>query len=282
VAFDTSVYGDSAGTRDNPYTALCAYIGKPRAWKAMNRDWSDVIKPRGLQEVHAVDLFAHSHYATSDSRNPYKDWSLYDIKVFIDELAEAIRKHRRSIRPISIVVKNDDFHSLDPGERRLLTSGRFLHWDNQGMKWKTSGKPSEPYMLVLQALMKRAFEMSDPNSKVHFIFDTSDNDGISKDLARQIIDRNIWPESSRMGDLKASKSEVFPGIQMADLHAFILNRYVQSQSGHIDGMRLEEEYAQYMLFGAREEYEMVGMPQMQATIDIAANPTLREWLRTEG
>src|ERR687892_2159 len=100
----------------------------------MNRDWDSVIKPRGLLEVHAVDLFAHRHYATADSTNPYQDWSLYDIKIFIDELAEAIRKHRRSIRPISIVVKNEDFHALENGERRLLTSGRFRHWDNQNMK----------------------------------------------------------------------------------------------------------------------------------------------------
>jgi hypothetical protein len=180
VAFDTSVYGDSAGTRDSPYTALCAYVGKPRAWKAMNRDWSNVLKPRGLSEVHAVELFAHRRYATSDSKNPYKDWTQDDIKVFIDELADAIKKHRRSIRPIAIVVKNEDFHSMASRERRLLTSGRLLHWDNQGMKWKTSGKPSEPYMLVLQVLLKRVFEMSDPESKVHFIFDTSDNDGITE------------------------------------------------------------------------------------------------------
>lgn len=278
---DTSVYGDGAGTRDSPYTVVCAYLGKPRAWKVMNHDWDNVTKPRGLPEVHAVDLFAHRHYLTADSKNPYKDWSLHDIKAFIDELAGAIRKHRRSIRPISIVVKNEEFHSLEHKEKRLLTTGRFRYWDNQGMKWITSGKPSEPYMLVLQAVMKRAFEMSDPKSKVHFILDPSDNDGISKELAHQIIDKSIWPESPRMGGLRVEDSEKFPGIQTADLHAFLLNRYVQSQSGHIDAMRIEEQYALYMLFGAREEYEMVGMPEMQATLTIAASPTLREWLKTE-
>ena len=273
------MFGDGSGTSDKPYSVVCAFLGKPRAWSAMNSDWEAVYKSRGLPEVHAVELFSNRHYATPQSKNPYKDWPDAEVRIFIDELASAVRKHRRSIKPIAIAVNNRDFHALRPREKQLLTSGRFLHWNLQRMKWRSTGKPSEPYMLVLQTLMKRAFDISDEESKVHFVLDRHGTDGISRLMVREIQDRQIWPEYPRLGEFTPGDSKHHPGIQMADMHAYLVNRYVLSQSGDIDKMRLEEEYALGAIFGWRAVIEMVNMKEMQATLDINVAPGLRDWLR---
>lgn len=272
VELQTFAFGDGCGTRNRPYTVVCAYIGKPWAWNSMNLDWEAVYKAKGLREVHAVELFSRRHYVKASSNNPYKDWSLYDVKVFIDALATAVHKHQKTIRPISIVVNNLDFHSLSHREKRLLTTGRFLHWNHRNMQWLTSGKPSEPYMLVVQTLMKRVFEISDQRSRVHFVFDRQETDGITRNLVRQIINRKIWPEYPRMGDFTAGDSAQHPGIQMADVHAYLLNRYVLSQSGQLDRARVEEEYALAAISGLTEEYEMISIKEMRATLEANADP----------
>lgn len=273
MALDLWVYGDESGSAAKPYCTVSAYIGNPRAWDTLRRDWESVLKPLGLPELHTVDLFSR-RLAAAASANPYRSWTNAQVKKFIDDLASAIRR-RRDIRPIEAVVDVKAFQALAHGERRALTSGRFLQIDQARRKWQSSGKPSAPYMFAFQAVVKRALALCPDGARVHFVFDQDRSiEGIATLLVREIRDLKIWPEYARLGDIDFKDSQDHPGIQMADLRGYLINRYVQF------GDKLgREETDCYLALDNKVEFTLFDAEFFEKTLAANYDPNQRVWLR---
>ncbi len=230
MALDLWVYGDESGVEAAPsYCVISAYIANPSAWESLQNDWDNVVKTRGLTEFHATDFFTRK-YSRKDgsSKNPFALWTDPEAKQFIDEIAGVIKKYRRRVLPLDSSVDVKAFNALSHGERRFLTSGR-VWWTggDHRTKWKSSGKPSEPYMLAFQAVVKEALQHGSDNAKVHFVFDRTKNEGLAKVLLKEVTKLKLWPEHARIGGLCFEDSRDFPGIQMADLRGFLINRYLK-------------------------------------------------------
>jgi hypothetical protein len=160
MALDLWVYGDESGKKEDRYSLVSAYIANQRTWDVLRKEWEPVIRSAGLTELHAEKVFTRKAAARGGSTsNPSASWSHDDALVFIAEIGRIIRRHRRSIRPIAVVVDGPDFRTLPRGERRALTSGHFKFWEHdQHRKWASDGKPSEPYMLAFQRVVQAALE----------------------------------------------------------------------------------------------------------------------------
>lgn len=174
-----------------------------------------------------------------------------------------------------IVVNGEDFRNLPYGERRALTGGQFNFWkDINRRKWASDGKPTEPYMLAFQVVVQRVLEICPPDAKVHLVFD------INKDVevaASRLVDQvKSWPQYERLGRIEFRDSIDFPGIQMADLHGYLLHRFIRFGQFR---MGEEQAWALSQIAGTKIQYESLGSGQFDDSLE--ANPTSehRPWLK---
>jgi len=145
------------------YLLMCGYIGTPRQWKNLERDWSAVLKKFGVRRFHATRFFGRGD---GGSRlDDYKRWSDQRAKDFLDALLDIL--HRRKLTPIGSSLNVAAWHALSPGERRYLTGGEV----NASGKWTSSGAPSSPYHFVFQDFLYYSAKSAPEDSQIHFVFD---------------------------------------------------------------------------------------------------------------
>lgn len=272
MALGLWAYGDGSGNRKSLYNVLSSHVTTPDTWVGLNAAWNEVINRNGLSELHSVDLFTRS-LASPKSSNPYRNWTSVEVKKFIDDLANAVYPFRKELRSFAYVVNTEDFKSFSLRERRFLTGGFFKR---KSGKWLLSGKPSEPYMVVMNAMLNQLIRESESELKIHFVFDPHDSDGFSRALLNAVVDRNLWGQLGNSPTWTAAHSHENTGIQMADLTAYLMNRFVQFGN---DGGRVEEQYAWGMLHDAKFIYDMMTRSTMERILAVNTTKEQREWLR---
>lgn len=226
MVIDLFAYADESGIQDGAtHCVVSGYIGSPRQWKILIRDWSDVLQQHGISEFHASPFFARKRVPRK--KNPYRDWSDQQAEQFLDKLISVI--NQRHLYPIGGAVDITAFNSFTVGERRFLTFGVF-----KNSKWKSSGAPSRPYQLAFGTLLLEACEKASNSAKVHFVFDQSKESPLAIQTFNQIKDGQRHKVWEHLGSVTFADRRQTIGLQAADLlthcwYAFWLYGYKLDQ-----------------------------------------------------
>lgn len=118
--------------------------------------------------------------------------------------------------------------------RRFLTGGSAqYYWANGELrlsKWKMSGAQSRPYHAAFVLLLHHAMQEAPANSRISFTLDRHNiNESLSRKQFDEVIARKFLDNTynKQLGDLVYSDSKDNEGLQMADLRAFVWNRFFE-------------------------------------------------------
>jgi hypothetical protein len=227
VALELHVYGDESGTHgESAYCVVAGYIAAPRPWDAFNAAWRAVVDAAGDKEFHAKYFFKRYYARIHAGRtNPYGGWDEGKCRRYLSDLLGVIAAHRTRVIPIGCAVDVAAFKALTWGERNLLTGAT---WDATRKDFVEGGAPSSVYRVALLNMAGEALERAKPKDcKVHFVMDEkSDERNMALELFPRIrasssmLDVSLRP---KLGDLTFAASETYPGIQAADLLAYVYN-----------------------------------------------------------
>jgi len=223
------VYVDESGIQsgDNAaaYCMVAGYIGEPGQWESFNASWRDVLGAEAVPSFRAKQFFDRLNWQSSKS--PYNGWSEGRKDRYLENLLAIIDGHE--IHPVGGAVVIEDFNALSPAHRRLVTGGLLsaeLNAEGVSEKWKTSGAPTKPYFAAFGLLIEEALSHSDPDSKIHFVFDRQDQyEPLAVQTFNTIIDKRLMPGSDRLGSIifASSAGDDRAGLQAADLYCYAVN-----------------------------------------------------------
>lgn len=94
-----------------------------------------------------------------------------------------------------------------------------------------------------------------------------------------VLELKSWPLYERLAKgLNYRDSADYPGIQMADLLGYLLNRFVGMGQA---GMGEEQAWALSRVCGIRVQYEFFGARKLEETLDANLTPEHRAWLKSQ-
>ena len=159
MAIDLWVYSDESGRQESPaYFFLLGYMASAHQWTVVKRQWLAVLKDYQFQEFHAHEFFNRQR---RNGSGPFDGWSDDKAMGFLDKLVSIIGS--AAIHPIGAAVDVPAFFSY--------STGAII---KRNTKWKTTGKPSDPYLLLFHWIVKESLSRAKSGSKVHLVFDVQE------------------------------------------------------------------------------------------------------------
>ena len=225
MAVELLTYADETGTQGNPaYCLVAGLIGSPRQWRLFDAAWNRVLGTYGVQEFHSTDFF-HRKYRREASTNPFRGWTDERAHQFLTDLLTQALLPRR-LTPVGGAVNVPIFNSYTKAERRYFTNAQI----SQDGAPVTTGAPSRPYQLGLVTLLFEAAEASRSDARVHFIMDINNNEeSLALQSFRDIVRNQSQPVWARLGEMRFARSDQEPGLQIADLYAYVWQRFLFRQ-----------------------------------------------------
>lgn len=230
---------DSATHRDSKFSLLIGYIGSPRQWKSFNAKWDEALLPLNMPDGVKREFHAHEFFNTlrwESSKSPYQGWDRDKGWAFLNRLLDIIQSH--DIRPIGGATNTEDFFRCSEVDRMWLTGailetrtnwegGEFIVRD----KFKNIHRSSRerPYFINFDGFLVEALRASKEagGANVHLIFDfNEDLEARSKAALNEFRVNSGLPEAGNLKGTDYRYSEDEPGLQAADLYAYVMNRHL--------------------------------------------------------
>lgn len=217
MAIDLWVYTDESGRHQSPsHFFLLGYMASAQQWTVVKRQWSAVLNQHDIEEFHAHEFFNRQRVNGS---GPFDGWSDEEATAFLEKLISIIAS--AAIRPIGGCVDVPAFLSYSTGDRRHLT-GAII---KRNAKWKTTGKPSDPYLFLFHWIIKESLSRAKPEMRVHLVFDTQKQvEGVANIRFGEIRYNADWPGSEKLVHLSFENSTSEPALQVADLRNYFWQR----------------------------------------------------------
>ncbi len=215
------VAADESGVHGNPsHCLVIGYIGTPRHWNRLERQWKKILAQYSVSDFHAKRFFARDK--RGGRLDYYKGWSAEKAMSFLNDLLFCIDQCR--LFPIGGAVDVPSFDALTYGERRFLTGGNFT----ADRRWLTSGAPSKPYYVALEHLIVEALNRASQDTTIHFLFDRQEVLGArAVQTFNEIVGRAPARSASyyaepligveKLGHLSFGERPKEPSLQAADL-----------------------------------------------------------------
>ncbi len=237
IAMALHAYGDDSGSQDGaPFTLILGYVASPHQWKLFRRDWNSALeilpppKDGKQREFHAKEFFQKATWQSSES--PYHGWKPQKAAALLTRLLDTI--HRYQLQPVGGACKNRDFFAYSEIERRFLTGAVLLtrtrwHEDQFEVTQKLlahESAPTRPYFVVFPGFLVEALLAcrAAHDSQIHIYLDRK-----RESEARALATFNTFKDhadtdTDALNDLTFADSEKEPGLQAADLYAYVWNR----------------------------------------------------------
>jgi len=180
-------------------------------------------------EFHAVEFFQRPSWQSRES--PYYGWTEAKADTFLNRLLDTI--HRYCVAPIGGATKTEDFFRYSEFQRRLLTGAAIItttHWHGDQFEvvdklLEHQGSPNRPYFIVFPGFLFEAIQKSVGDCQVHL---TLDRQPALEAKAGEVFDTFKkhcgLPQAANFGDLIYAESQKKPGLQAADLYAYVWYR----------------------------------------------------------
>lgn len=232
-------YCDESGISGTQWCVIAGAIGGERAWVDFSDRWEDALGD--LRVFHSREFF--SRKPDGGLVPPYDSLSNREAAVLMDRLLKIFESH--SLHVIGTAVDTEVFNSLDSEQRAYLTGGAYLQRVERTLEgdavleervvrehWLRPGKRSAPYFLPFQYVVVQAHNYAQSAGAEHrFIFDQQKQyEPWALELweHRQSLDRLGYQTKAPVFESK----ERFPGLQMADLVAYIVRRKLEGTTRH--------------------------------------------------
>jgi hypothetical protein len=229
VTLSFYVYVDETGIQKGEsaaaYCMVAGWIGSPEQWQSFNAAWRNVLEREAVPTFHAKDFFQRTGWQSR--RSVYNGWSRDRTVTYLGDLLDIIDAHE--LFPVGGAVAIKDFEALTEQERRFVTGGAdTFSMSEQGLvvDQVTSGAPTKPYFAAFGLLIEEALSHSDPDSKIHFVFDRQDQyQSLATGTFNKIIDERLMSGSDRLASItfQSSRGEDREGLQAADLYCYAVN-----------------------------------------------------------
>lgn len=215
-------YFDESGIDAGPVCVIAGFVGGVQQWKHLDDNWMatlSAVDPT-LKEFHAQDFFAKDKSGVR-CRRPYKDLGEEKCEWLIRSLVTAISSVK--IRIVAVSVSKSDFQFFNRQERQIITGALV---DNRNWKLKSSGAPTRPYFAVFtQALYTAIKCIPNNDQKILPVFDL--NPHYNRWAQQYFADvKRLYKAFNRFDEIVFSVSEAVPGIQAADLMAYLYRRSI--------------------------------------------------------
>ena len=209
------VYADESGTHNGAvYCLVSGFIGSPRQWKKLDKEWGSVLRDFGISSFHSIDFFGRRNKRGS-ARNPYRNWPDDKAMKFVNGLTDTIKQ--RQLYPIGCAIDVGAFKSFTKGERRYLTNAAIT---KEG-QFLTSGAPNRPYQYAFGLLIGEALFRAVDDTLIHFVLDINSREqSYALETYNFVKARGTHPAFKRLGQISYADDETEIGLQAADLHAF--------------------------------------------------------------
>jgi hypothetical protein len=223
---------DDSGTHtnDSPICVAAGYFGGLHYWKQFNLDWDRAVKNRGLTEFHANRFWARDKGGKTVGE--YSGWSKRDYEEFLDELLDIISRYK--IWPVTSAVVAEDWNALTFDERRYLSGAVF----GQG-KYRKGGAPTKPYFVAFLLAVQCVAAYCDAGHTVDLVMDGSDALNGYAEVYFQELRASHNRNAARLGTIQAGDSRILPGLQAADLLAYLTQRFCRKNP--VPGQGLEDD-----------------------------------------
>lgn len=225
-------YGDESGAhQDAKFYLLLGYVATRDICLQFKDKWSRVIKSAGVSEFHAKWFFNNS----PSSKNPYRGWTIAQKEAHLEALLAIIAEHE--LTPAGRAIDMEAFWALRHDERRHFTGGSLqtrvtltavdrsdptnpVSKVDYNRRFITSGAPTQAYMAAFNLFHDHLQRITREDAVIHVVLDRK------RELeagARQLFDSR-WADSNRrrFADITFADSADEPGLQAADLYAFVV------------------------------------------------------------
>lgn len=147
----------------------------------------------------------------------YAGWTKSDCQSLLDDLIAVLKRY--PIWPFGSAVVASDWNALTLDERRFLTGGSFLAGE-----YKDGGAPTRPYFAAFLFALQNVSSYYKKGRSVDFMMDESKNlEGYAR-IYFQKIKSSSFERADRLGSLSPGDSKEQPGLQAADLLAYLVLR----------------------------------------------------------
>jgi hypothetical protein len=181
-----------------------------------------------------VDFFNPDKWKSSKS--PYHGWAWEDGALFLKALLELIR-YRPKMVDVGGIVDVRDFRAMTPEERMIATGGQIRYaWkigadlfrNPDAVEIRTTvlphtGSRTHAYHAGFHYLIGHAARLTPTGARVHFTLDLQNQ---YEGLARQNYNKMVGEKMDgweKLGGLHYESKAHHPGLQAADLYAYIVN-----------------------------------------------------------
>jgi hypothetical protein len=215
-------YCDESGINaGSPVCIVAGFFGGSNQWRSFEERWTDILRRVGLEEFHARDFWARDQ--DGGLVGTYRGWSQEKARSFLDELVDVGTSVK--IYPVSCAVVAADWEKVPEEQRRYVTGAKFRR---STQKHASTGAPTQPYFLCFQWCVHNAAKYCRPHLKIDFFFDLNKQlDTHAKAVWAQMKDDTRSPVNARLGELRFPTSSERAGLQLADLLAYLAQRYAR-------------------------------------------------------
>ena len=217
-------YCDESGINaGSPVCIVAGFFGGSNQWRAFEDRWTDILRRVGLEEFHARDFWARDQ--DGGMVGTYRGWSQEKARSFLDELVDVGTSVK--IHPVSCAVVAADWGKVPEEQRRYVTGAKFRR---STQKYASTGAPTQPYFLCFQWCVHNAAKYCKRHLEIDFYFDLNKQlDTHAKAVWAQMKGDMRSPVNARLGELRFPTSSERAGLQLADLFAYLSQRYARKK-----------------------------------------------------
>ena len=157
---------------------------------------------------------------------------IVEYEEFLDELLDIISRYK--IWPVTSAVVAEDWNALTFDERRYLSGVVF----GQG-KYRKGGAPTKPYFVAFLLAVQCVAAYCDAGHTVDLVMDGSDALNGYGEVYFQELRASHNRNAARLGTIQAGDSRILPGLQAADLLAYLTQRFCRKNP--VPGQGLEDD-----------------------------------------
>jgi hypothetical protein len=218
MAIQAFIDDSGTHTNDSPICVAAGYFGGEHYWKQFGLDWDRAVRNRGLDEFHASRFWSGG--VGGKTVGPYAGWSKEDCESFLDELLKIIARYK--IWPTGSAIVAADWNALNLHERSYLTGGSFKNGEYQ-----EGGAPTKPYFTSFLFAVQSIARYCDAGHTVEFVVDESKTLNAYAEDFFQTIRSSRYPHADKLGTIRPGNSRFLPGLQAADLLAYLTLRFTR-------------------------------------------------------
>lgn len=219
---NVSAFFDESGTDGaSRFLVISGWIGGLNTWVDFGARWREVVQRYEASEFHARDFF--SRKPSGARKGEYSEWDKAKGERFLVELL-ALASETKRLTQLGAVVDTRAFFEFSEEDRKRLTLGVRI-----GGKWETTGAPNSPYFCPFQLLIMQAIRRTKAGRQVNVFYDHNDATKHQAEQCFAVLKQHHYFEE-RLGCFTFGNSKGWPGIQLADMSAYLWGRVANKRN----------------------------------------------------